>query len=202
MAAVKCKNCKSLVSSNDELCPHCGSKVELEVQCPKCGNKDCTFRNEGQIVYSCEKCNFHFTVKDGITEEYIPPQPKNFNPITAFISMWKNALNFKGRARRSEYWYGMLWFYLLEIAYIIFTIFGVVNDTCAIISLALTAILLISILPILALTVRRLHDTGKSFAFLLLGLIPTVGSILMLIFMILNSEIGGNKYGPNPKGEN
>lgn len=55
------------------------------------------------------------------------------------------------------------------------------------------------LLPALAVTVRRLHDIGKSGWWILLSLIPIVGSIIVLVFTCLDSEPTDNQYGPNPK---
>jgi uncharacterized membrane protein YhaH (DUF805 family) len=51
----------------------------------------------------------------------------------------------------------------------------------------------------LAVTVRRLHDTGKSGWMLLIGLIPFVGPIILLVFYFTDGEPGANQYGPSPK---
>jgi uncharacterized membrane protein YhaH (DUF805 family) len=55
------------------------------------------------------------------------------------------------------------------------------------------------LIPSLAVTVRRLHDTGRTGWWILIGLIPVIGGIVLLIFMVLDSEPGANQYGPNPK---
>ena len=55
------------------------------------------------------------------------------------------------------------------------------------------------LLPGLAVAIRRLHDIGKSGWFVLLALIPIVGSIILIVFYVKDSEPGENKYGPNPK---
>ena len=54
--------------------------------------------------------------------------------------------------------------------------------------------------PSLAMSVRRLHDTGRSGWFLLLNLIPYIGGIIVFVFSVLDSQPGANQYGPNPKG--
>jgi uncharacterized membrane protein YhaH (DUF805 family) len=53
-------------------------------------------------------------------------------------------------------------------------------------------------LPGLGVTVRRLHDTGRTGWWVLIGLVPIVGGIVLLVFMVLDSE-PDNQYGPNPK---
>jgi uncharacterized membrane protein YhaH (DUF805 family) len=59
--------------------------------------------------------------------------------------------------------------------------------------------ILVSILPSLTVTVRRLHDTGKSGWMILLCLIPIIGGIILLVFLVLDSDPEPNQYGPNPK---
>jgi len=56
------------------------------------------------------------------------------------------------------------------------------------------------IVPGLAVTVRRLHDTGRSGWWILISLVPFVGGIILLVFMCLESEPGPNLHGLNPKG--
>ncbi|HZI68635.1 MAG TPA: DUF805 domain-containing protein, partial [Hanamia sp.] len=56
------------------------------------------------------------------------------------------------------------------------------------------------LLPGLAVLVRRLHDVGKSGWFVLISLIPIVGSIWLLVLLFTDSDAGPNKYGLNPKG--
>ena len=58
---------------------------------------------------------------------------------------------------------------------------------------------LVVFVPSLALSVRRLHDTGKSGWWMLISLIPLVGPLIVLFFMVKDSQPGTNEYGPNPK---
>ena len=55
------------------------------------------------------------------------------------------------------------------------------------------------LIPSIAVSVRRLHDIGKSGWFILIALIPAIGAIILLIFMVTDSNPGDNQYGPNPK---
>lgn len=120
----------------------------------------------------------------------------------AIASYWKNYVNFKGRARRSEYWYAVLF---LAIAVIGLTIIDSVLFTDIVIDAGvgpLTSIFYLAIiLPGIALVVRRLHDVSKSGWWYLLGLIPFVGGIVLLIFALQDSTPGPNQYGPSPKGD-
>jgi uncharacterized membrane protein YhaH (DUF805 family) len=56
------------------------------------------------------------------------------------------------------------------------------------------------LIPGLAVSVRRLHDSGKSGWLILICLVPFVGGLIVLILMLLDSQPGANEYGPNPKG--
>lgn len=129
-----------------------------------------------------------------------------------YLSVLKNYATFSGRARRKEYWmftlFNTIAFILL---YIIASIFAEVGgDVGAGIGLLLLSIYSLgTLLPSLAVTVRRLHDTGRSGWWLLILLIPFVGSIVLLIFMGSDSQTGNsldhtagrNQYGENPKLE-
>ncbi len=55
------------------------------------------------------------------------------------------------------------------------------------------------IIPSLAVGVRRLHDTNRSGWWLLIGLIPCIGFIVLIVFLVQDGQAGDNQYGPNPK---
>jgi uncharacterized membrane protein YhaH (DUF805 family) len=95
---------------------------------------------------------------------------------------------FEGRARRSEYW----WFVVANA--IISIIVGFIPILNWIIALAL-------IVPGISVSVRRLHDTGRSGWWYLLCLVPLVGTIVLIVFDCQDSQPGANAYGPNPKEE-
>lgn len=59
--------------------------------------------------------------------------------------------------------------------------------------------ILVTIVPAFAVLVRRLHDTGKSGWWALIGFIPLAGAIVLLVFTVLDSDAGENKYGESPK---
>ncbi|HEU5271777.1 MAG TPA: DUF805 domain-containing protein [Jatrophihabitans sp.] len=113
----------------------------------------------------------------------------------AVRTVFSKYATFSGRARRSEFW----WFTLF--AAILYIVVGIIDAVAknavlgAIVALAL-------ILPSLAVTVRRLHDTGRSGWWILIGLIPFVGAIVLLVFECQDSQPGSNNYGPSPKGGN
>lgn len=103
---------------------------------------------------------------------------------------------FQGRSSRSEYWWWVLFVAILSFCIgIIEGILGfsmtAVQATSGILSLAL-------LLPGLGLSVRRLHDINKSGWWILLGLIPVVGAIVLIIWFAQNSQMQDNQYGPVP----
>lgn len=122
--------------------------------------------------------------------------------------MRDNYANFKGRARRKEYWMFSLIFTVLLIALmtIMFSVLSFSDETGIETGpgVYLTVILVIVFLfahfiPSIAVTVRRLHDTGNSGWLYLICLIPYIGSIIIFVFTLLDSQDKENKWGPNPK---
>lgn len=55
------------------------------------------------------------------------------------------------------------------------------------------------LIPAIAVGVRRLHDTNRSGWWLLIGLVPLIGTIVLIVFMVQDSQTGDNRYGQNPK---
>jgi uncharacterized membrane protein YhaH (DUF805 family) len=112
----------------------------------------------------------------------------------------QNYCNFNDRARRSEYWLFVLFNIIVEfiLGAIGFTLSIVLNNQIFSFSLASLYSLIIFI-PGLALTIRRLHDTGKSGWYILVALIPIVGGIIVLYFLVQDSQQEQNEYGISPK---
>ncbi|RCU49156.1 MULTISPECIES: DUF805 domain-containing protein [Corallincola] len=109
-----------------------------------------------------------------------------------FLAALKKYATFAGRARRCEYWYFAL-FYLLTV------IVAVVIDAVIGIPIFTVVTMLGLIIPSISVTVRRLHDTGRSGWWYWIVLVPMVGGIILLIFMLIDSAEGENDFGPNPK---
>ena len=108
--------------------------------------------------------------------------------------------DFGGRARRQEYW--MFVIINMVIGFLIMIGSGAAAYATGIGSIGTLSLLyqLAVLVPGLAVSVRRMHDIGKSGWLLLLGLIPLIGVLILLYFMVLDSQPGNNEYGPNPKG--
>lgn len=109
-----------------------------------------------------------------------------------------NYATFTGRARRSEFWQ---WYLVIVVLSVISRFVGWVLGSGFIggsVDLLFGLIGLALLLPTLAVAVRRLHDTNRSGWWLLIGLVPLVGQLILLVMCVLPSERGANQYGPLP----
>lgn len=115
-----------------------------------------------------------------------------------YFEVWKKYANFKGRSPRKEYW--VFFLVNLVIIFVISSIERFIGMSASIYKSGLANLYGLAILiPSLAVSVRRLHDTNRSGWWILIGLIPFIGSVVILVFMVIDSQPGENKYGPNPK---
>ncbi|MEL6559827.1 MAG: DUF805 domain-containing protein [Bacteroidota bacterium] len=109
----------------------------------------------------------------------------------------ENYASFEGRTGRSEFWK----FYVVTVLLFVITILldlliiALSNDAmyAGFISLIFA---LFMFLPVLAATVRRLHDTGKSGWYMFLNLIPLFGGVAIMIMLLIPGQKDSNKYGP------
>ena len=107
---------------------------------------------------------------------------------------------FSGRSRRKEYW--MFTLLMLVAGLVIGTIEGIlgINTMVGGVYGPLTALLVLAtIVPSIAVGIRRLHDTDKSGWWLLIALIPLIGSLILLFFFVSDGTKGQNRFGPDPK---
>lgn len=116
-----------------------------------------------------------------------------------YLAVLKKYAVFSGRARRKEYW-------MFVLFNIIFSIVAVILDNVlgtAIENLGYGVIYILYglavLLPALAVTVRRLHDSGKSGWWIFISFVPFIGAIWLLVLLVMDSQSGKNQYGPNPK---
>ncbi|MGB5103303.1 MAG: DUF805 domain-containing protein [Steroidobacteraceae bacterium] len=118
-----------------------------------------------------------------------------------YLEALKKYATFEGRARRKEYWFFAL-FNAIAVMFLAF-IDGMAGTFSEEVGLGLLSglYLFATVLPVIAVTVRRLHDTDRSGWWFLIGFIPVIGFIVVLVFTLLDGTAGHNKYGPNPKGE-
>jgi uncharacterized membrane protein YhaH (DUF805 family) len=125
-----------------------------------------------------------------------------------YLMVWRKYAEFNGRARRQEYWMFILFNLLAIIALAVVGGIGIAinHDYGVVLFLPFSLYWLAAIIPAIAVTVRRFHDTGRSGWILLLfvglGIIPVVGlisSIIQIVFLCQDSVPGTNEYGPSPK---
>jgi uncharacterized membrane protein YhaH (DUF805 family) len=113
-----------------------------------------------------------------------------------YLAALKNYAVFSGRARRTEYWM----FALVNLVItLVFYVLALATRSGFFIVLVLLYGLAV-LLPGLAVTVRRLHDIGMSGWWILIGLVPFVGGIVLLVFSLIPGNQGPNRYGDDPKG--
>jgi uncharacterized membrane protein YhaH (DUF805 family) len=112
-----------------------------------------------------------------------------------YFEVFRKYADFDGRASRSEYW----WFVLISI--IVNILLSFIDHITEIVSqdygigLLETIYSLLAFIPGIAVNVRRLHDIGRSGWWLLLHLLPILGSLILLVWSIKASELGENQYG-------
>lgn len=112
----------------------------------------------------------------------------------AVEQVFKHYADFSGRARRSEFWYYMLFYWL------VLTLLGILSAVLPGVGLLISLFSLGMLIPTLAVYWRRLHDTGRSGVWWLIGLIPLVGIILLIVWCAEPGQPGPNQYGPDPLG--
>ena len=111
-----------------------------------------------------------------------------------YLLVLKKYAVFNGRARRKEYWFFMLFSLIIGLA------FSIIDYIVGLEIVGMSGLYSLAVfLPELGVSIRRLHDTGNSGRWLLIGLIPVVGFIILLIKMVADSDAGTNIYGPSPK---
>ena len=117
-----------------------------------------------------------------------------------YLLAWQTATDFSGRSRRKEYWY----FHLVNAVVMIFLgMFAVAfsdQKKPAMIPFGLVfTYAFVVFVPSIAVTIRRLHDIGKSGWWYCIAFVPFIGGLILLVFTLLDSEPDRNAYGPNPK---
>lgn len=115
-------------------------------------------------------------------------------------ALTRNYATFDGRARRKEYWHFVLWYCIAIIALAI--VDGITGTLDENVGLGLLSALfaIATFIPAIAVAVRRLHDTNRRGWWVLIGLVPIVGHIVLIVFAVQDSQPGANRFGPNPKG--
>lgn len=114
-----------------------------------------------------------------------------------YIKVLKNYATFSGRARRKEYWMFAL---IQGIVWAILYVLMLTSDSSLIAGIFIVFVLA-TLVPSLAVVVRRLHDIDRSGWFYFISLIPVVGPIILLVWSCKAGTTGSNRYGADPKAE-
>jgi len=114
--------------------------------------------------------------------------------VNAWLKMLANFSDFKGRSSRADYWWAVVGNLIISI--VLGLIGGLLGSFG---SVLVTLISLVLAVPGIALTVRRLHDIGKSGWFVFISLVPLVGVILLIVWLAKVGDEDDNQYGSNPK---
>lgn len=126
-----------------------------------------------------------------------------------YVQAWKNSFNFSGRARRREFWL----FPLVNTAFlfgaVFFAVFAFGSAAAETpeaaapmmgVMLVMQLFILATFVPALALQVRRCHDIGKPWTYILTSFIPIYNIYSAFVLAFQDSDPGVNRFGPNPKG--
>ena len=182
------------------------------VRCRRCGKEN------PDINTWCNSCGADlsapdFTKTEKILSGPLPPEGASFPDaqIPTYYRTFKSSIRtcmkekyaqFSGRATRSEYWFFYLFNLIITSAiYVVLFVFLSASDFWgAMLSFALMIMYLIAFLvPNISVAVRRLHDIGRSGWWLLIGLIPYIGAVVLFVLFILDSQPCDNRFGLAPQ---
>jgi uncharacterized membrane protein YhaH (DUF805 family) len=115
-----------------------------------------------------------------------------------YLEALKKYAVFGGRSRRKEYWYFVLFSLIVSLVLsAIDALLGTFGSTN--VGLLGGIYGLAVLIPSIAVSVRRLHDIDRTGWWVLIGLVPVIGTIVLLVFAALEGTPGQNRFGPNPK---
>jgi uncharacterized membrane protein YhaH (DUF805 family) len=160
--------------------------------CPKCSY--IRTAHETAPDWQCPGCGVAYAKAGGAAASASATAPQGYaparsaapsGPIEAVIAALKGYVDFAGRATRTEYWWYLLFWFIVVGAT------GAIKETLG------SVVVLALLLPSLTVGIRRLHDIGKSGWWVLIGFVPLIGPLILLYFAVQPSE-GDNDYGPAP----
>lgn len=189
-----CNKCGNILPDSAKFCNSCGAPVERGTQVnAECDHPHDVFE-EFESPRSYENTAYSAPQPDATAYEVVSnnglsspvPQVRFGDAIRLYFQRY---IDFSGRSRRSEFWFAMLFVGLVGGA--LSSIFGSDNFIYDLWRLA-------TLLPTIAICVRRLHDAGKPGTFYLWILLPIIGWIMLLVQFTRDSD-PSNQWGPNPK---
>jgi len=175
-----CKKCRTKVDDAFDVCWQCGTSVD--------GIEDESFSAEADATPDRDP-------EPSTSEVARVERPQSAGSFS-YIGVWKKFAVFEGRASRTEFW--MFSLFNVVIALGLSLVDAVAGTTTESGHGVLSGVFsLAAWLPSIAVTVRRLHDTGRSGWWLLICVVPCVGAIVLLLFLVQASELGHDRYGSN-----
>lgn len=188
-------------------CPNCGNELnDGAVFCPNCGVKigsagESKFVNQNGNQAASQNKNYASNtgklVRIPLTNT-VQDERYTLGYIDNFLNCICNKYaSFNGRATRGEYWrFALMENFILSIITFVFAILGSAAQSLLIVGVVVWVIAYLSmIVPAVAVSVRRLHDTDRSGWWTLLFICTSIGQLIYLIFMCLSSMETINKYG-------
>ena len=115
-----------------------------------------------------------------------------------YLEVLKKYAVFSGRARRKEYWMFTLFSFIISCVLVF--VEGLAASQGVVTLFVVTGLYSLAVMiPSMAVSFRRLHDTNRSGWWVLIALIPLIGNIVLLVFTVQDSQPNENQYGSNPK---
>ena len=168
----------------------------VKFQCPSCGK---TSEAPTQYIGTEDKCPFCGKWFRLVAMSDIPASKPNC--LMCYLGMFRQYLGFRGRARRREFWWAFLFNTIVNVGIVILDDLAFSGyDGRKYRGWLILIYLLASFLPLLAIQVRRLHDTNKSGWWVLLSLMPVL-NIAYLVWLVTDGDRGDNRFGRDPKGK-
>ena len=186
-----CRNCGAEMADNARICMKCGVMAgDGDKFCSNCGAEP-----DPKAVI-CVKCGyelkpFSLPIQERPERPAIPPKGYDFG--SAILAGFNNYAIFQGRSTRTEFWYWTLFILIVNGLLLCGLISGIsiADETqIGIFGVAYSLFNLVTLLPSLAVTIRRLHDTGKSGWNFLIALIPIIGALALILWL----SMPGNYY--------
>ncbi|MET3116048.1 uncharacterized membrane protein YhaH (DUF805 family) [Undibacterium sp. GrIS 1.8] len=147
---------------------------------------------------TCPHCGASQTVSS--TSSALPVESEDISQaFDWYVLVLKKYIQFNGRSRRKEFWFFTLFTILISIGLSIVDRVTGTSHFGADSGLLSSLYSLATLIPGLAVSVRRLHDTDRSAWWLLIGLVPVVGVIVLIVFWATDSQRSENQFGACPK---
>lgn len=192
-----CQQCGTKIEDGFAFCTNCGAK---QITATTSSNIATNNSNQAQPIMNNQYVQPEQPFNQTVNQQGYAPQgysqpytynynqglndgsPKRVSFGEAIKLFFVNYVNFTGRSTASEYWWAFLFNFLVSLC------LGWIPVIGQLVSLGL-------MLPGIAISVRRLHDTGKSWAYMLMGLIPLAGCIILIVQYCKESD-ADNQWGP------